>query len=488
MHPMSKSSRRQLLAAIGFAGIISAGRRVLAGAATDEFSDQVRQPGSESKNLLPAREQSLVKQCGLKDAPWLKKKIFNEFEQHQTGWGATRNAYRDRCESMLGALAERQRLGFACPVADQIFAEARWLALSTTDKNRILKRFADFDEAFEQQKNTINPPPIEQSEDGSWAPYVSQPFQKLDISIDYINRIVDPEVPPSHCNVVPPTPVLKRPLTFLRHWADADAMVRQLRKLQRSAIHKTGRWNRQEYSSLLSTLAQLMFKKPIVRWLRQDAHDDTFTENHSTKFIEFLDDAQDSCTGCWRHGYDFADGTSHDAYDLSNLYHIVQYRREGIKHWNSIVDGLIAVRQFQYPQGPVGDSHQADHNIYDVVRIAIRCLDEANPPISSDRRSQLMRYVRELALDAVMRLSMNYPSLDQAVRLYAVPGESNYFTVKLLHLIGFWSGKSRFLKPEEMSDRRRLAEAVLQRLVEHQDSSPMSQQSIALLKGHLGYC
>jgi hypothetical protein len=231
-----------------------------------------------------------------------------------------------------------------------------------------------------------------------------------------------------------------------------------------------------------------MFKKPIVRWLRQDAHDDTFTENHSTKFIEFLDDAQDSCTGCWRHGYDFADGTSHDAYDLSNLYHIVQYRREGIKHWNSIVDGLIAVRQFQYPQGPVGDSHQADHNIYDVVRIAIRCLDEAIPPISSDRRSQLMRYVRELALDAVMRLSMNYPSLDQAVRLYAVPGESNYFTVKLLHLIGFWSGKSRFLKPEEMSDRRRLAEAVLQRLVEHQDSSPMSQQSIALLKGYLGYC
>jgi hypothetical protein len=83
---------------------------------------------------------------------------------------------------------------------------------------------------------------------------------------------------------------------------------------------------------------------------------------------------------------------------------------------------------------------------------------------------------------------MNYPSLDQAVRLYAVPGESNYFTVKLLHLIGFWSGKSRFLKPEEMSDRRRLAEAVLQRLVEHQDSSPMPQQSIALLKGYLGYC
>ena len=107
---MSKSSRRQLLAAIGFAGIISAGRRVLAGAATDEFSDQVRQPGSESKNLLPAREQSLVKQCGLKDAPWLKKKIFDEFEQHQTGWGATRNAYRDRCESMLGALAERHKL------------------------------------------------------------------------------------------------------------------------------------------------------------------------------------------------------------------------------------------------------------------------------------------------------------------------------------------------------------------------------------------
>ena len=433
--------------------------------------------------------RDVVGECGLRDAPWLNARIADEFERFRPGWAGLRAAYLARCDTMRGELIDRQQQGFTCPIADQIYAEARWLAGATTDQRRILARFADFDEAFRQQKDLYDLPPIEQAEDGSWAPHVSEPFHKLDISIDYINRIVGAGNPVLvRCDGGSATPAMKRPMAFLKRWADPDAMIQELRDCQSSAIHRTGRWNRQKYSSLLSSLSQIMLKAPIERWLREVVHDITFTPLHRSKLIECLDDVQDPCTGCWRHGYRFMDGTSHEAFDLSNLYHVVQYRREGIRHWNAIADGLLAVREFQYPQGPLGPARQADdHHDYDVVRVALRCLDDARPPLVADRIAQLQSYLRDIAVGAVKRLAQNFPAAGEAAS-YVSSVEADYYRVRLLDLIGFWGGKSRFLALGEMADRRRMAEVVLQRLIAYADPTPMPVYAIALLRSHLGSC
>jgi len=426
--------------------------------------------------------------CGLQNAPWLNRRITEEFEQFRPGWAAIRAGYLSRCDTMQGALIERQQQGFTCPIADQIYAEARWLAGATTDQARILARFADFDEALNRQKYHYDLPPMVQGEDGSWAPYVTEPFHKLDISIDYINRIVGKTNPIlERCDGGETTPVMRRPLTFLKRWADPDAMIQELRDCQSSSIHQTGRWNRQKYGSLLSSLCQITLKAPIERWLREVAGDTTFTPRHKAKLLQFLDENQDPCTGCWRDGYRFADGTSHEAYDLSNLYHIVQYRRDGIRHWNAIADGLLAVREFQYPQGPLNLAQQADdHNDYDVLRIALRCLDDAQPAISVDRKAQLQSYIHNIALGAVRRVTQNFPA--GGVAHYVSTVESACYRVRLLDLVGFWGGKSRFLAPAEMQDRRRLAEATLHRLVAFNDPSPMPVYAIALLRSRLALC
>jgi hypothetical protein len=432
--------------------------------------------------------QGVVDRCSLQDAPWLNQRIAAEFERFRPGWAAVRTAYVARCDVMRYALIERQQKGFTCPIADQIYAEARWLSSATTDQPRILARFADFDEAYLRQKTLRDLPPIEQAEDGSWAPYVDEPFHKLDISIDYINRIVGAANPVLlRCDGGSATPILRRPLTFLKRWADADAMIEELRECRSSSIHQTGRWNRQKYGSLLSSLCQLTLKTPIEAWLREVAQDATFTPRHKAKLLQFLDETQDPCTGCWRDGYGFADGTSHEAYDLSNLYHVVQYRQDGIRHWNAIADGLLAVREFQYPQGPLDPARQADdHNDYDVLRIALRCLDEAQPAISVDRKTQLQSYIHNIAVGAVRRLSQNFPA--GAASHYVSTVEADYYRVRLLELTGFWAGTSRFLTSAEMHDRRRLAESMLQRLLAFDDPSPMPVYAIALLRSRLQLC
>jgi hypothetical protein len=481
-HRSTKQSRRQCLAFIASATAAIAANRGLAALAAGQLTGS---PETQGDGAL----QGLVDRCGLQDAPWLNARIAQDFERFRPGWGALRAAYMARCDVMRGALIERQQQGFTCPIADQIYAEARWLASATTDQGRILARFAEFDAALRQQQDQYNRPPIEQADDGSWAPYVTEPFHKLDISIDYINRIVGAANPIlRRCDGSNSIPIYRRPLAFLKRWADPDAMVQELRDSQHSAIHRTGRWNRQKYASLLSSLLQLILKTPIERWLLEEVHDTTFTEQHKLKLLAFLDEAQDPCTGCWRDGYEFSDGTSHQAFDLSNFYHVVQYRSEGVKHWDAIADGLIAVRGFQYPQGPLGPARQADdHNDYDVVRIALRCLNEARPPISRDRSLRLQSYVRDMALGAVSRLDLNSPAAGKPSP-YAGSVESYCYRVQLLDRVGFWGGNSRFLEPVEMKDRRRLAEAMLQRLIAFDDPAPMPVYAIALLRSYLGSC
>ncbi len=475
-------SRRQCLTFIASALTAIAAEHSIPALAAGQLSG-----GPDSQG--DARARGVTDRCGLRDAPWLNARIVAEFERFRPGWGILRTGYLARCDAMRAALLERQQQGFTCPIADQIYAEARWLAGATTNQSRILARFAEFEAALRQQQDQYDLPPIEQAEDGSWAPYVSEPFHKLDISIDYINRIVGAANPIlRRCDGGEATPIMKRPLSFLKHWADPDAMIQELRDSRFSTIHQTGAWNRQKYGSLLSSLAQLMLKIPIGRWLREVARDTTFTPLHMAKFLEFLDETQNPCTGGWHNGYRFSDGTSHEAFDLSNLYHVVQYRGEGIKHWDAIADGLLAVRGFQYPQGPLGPARQADdHNDYDVARVALRCLDDAQPPISGDRSARLQNYVRNIALGAVRRLNGNFPAAGGPAN-YISSVEADCYRVRLLELVGFWGGKSRFLAWGEMQNRRRLTQAMLQRLIAYDDPAPMPVYAIALLRSYLGNC
>src|ERR1700690_3931003 len=163
-------SRRDFLAFIASAGAMAALGMSVAARGTGQ-SDAPSGPGIGQIGAMADR-------CGVQNAPWLNQRIAEEFERFRPGWAATRAAYLVRCDTMLEALIERQQQGFTCPIADQIYAEARWLAGATSDQSRILARFADFDEAFNRQKDLYDLPPIEQAEDGSWAPYVNEPFHK----------------------------------------------------------------------------------------------------------------------------------------------------------------------------------------------------------------------------------------------------------------------------------------------------------------------
>lgn len=427
-------------------------------------------------------------ECGLRDAPWLAARIAEDFERYRPGWPALRTRRLAQLDKRRAELLESQQRGYTCPIADQIYLEARWLATSTTDDVRIVERIRSFDEAFRLQQNLYNPPALQQADDGSWAPYVDEPFQKLDISLDYINRIVGAGNPTLvHCDGGDHQPVFRRPMAFLRHWADPAGMIEELRDCQSSQIHRTGLWNRQKYASLLGSLSQLILKPTIATWLRDEAGDTTFTPHHRAMLLAFLDDVQDRCTGCWRDGYRFHDGSLHQAYDLSNLYHVVQYRREGIRLWNEIAGGLLAVREFQYPQGPLGPGGLADdHNDYDVFRIARRCLEDADPPLTAVRRTQLQIYIRNIAIGAVRRIAGNFPADGGAT--YSSSVEADCYRVKLLDDIGFWRGRSLYLENVEMESRERLAKVMLDRLVAYGDPSPMPVLAIATLRDRLGLC
>ena len=471
-----RKSRRDFLKSVcGGAGLLAAGLPLAFSHAAFAAS-----PGDASG--LPADG------CSLRDATWLGQRIDEEFERYRPGWGPIRARRLAQLDGLLATLMERQQRGFSCPIADQIYAEARWLAISTTDDVRIAERIAAFEDAIRLQREIYNPPALQQAEDGSWAPYVDEPFHKLDISIDYINRIVGAGNPVlTRCDGGDHLPSLTRPLVFLRHWADPAAMIQELRDCQSSQIHRTGLWNRQKYASLLASLSQLMFKPGIAAWLREEANDTTFTPRHKAMLGDFLDEIQDSCTGCWRDGYRFHDGSTCQAYDLSNLYHVVQYRETGIRRWNEIADGLLAVREFQYPQGPLGPGRQADdHNDYDVFRIARRCLYDAEPPLTADRRSQLESYIRNIAIGAVRRVAGNFPASGEADYVSSV--EAECYRVRLLDEVGYWSGRSAFLTSAEMEERRRLASVMLQRLVAYADRSPMPVLAIATLRDRLGLC
>jgi len=468
-------SRRAFLRTVGGGGLLAAGLP------TGVFDLAFAASPGNAGSLRPDS-------CSLRDAPWLADRINKEFERYRPGWSPIRSRRLAQLDTLLATLLERQQHGFSCPIADQIYVEARWLASSTTDDVRIGERIAAFEKAIRLQREIYDPPALQQAEDGSWAPYVDEPFHKLDISIDYIHRIVGAANPVlTRCDGGNRLPALTRPLVFLRHWADPAAMIDELRDCQSSQIHRTGVWNRQKYASLLSSLAQLMLKSRIETWLREEANDTTFTARHKAMFVDFLDEMQDPCTGCWRDGYRFYDGSTHQAYDLSNLYHVVQYRHTGIRRWNEIADGLLAVREFQYPQGPLGPGRQADdHNDYDVFRIARRCLDDADPSLTAERRAQLQSYIRNIAIGAVRRIAGNFPASGSQDFVSSV--EADCYRVRLLDDIGYWTGRSPFLGSAEMGERRRLADIMLQRLIAYSDPSPMPVLAIATLRDRLGLC
>lgn len=235
-------------------------------------------------------------------------------EKINAAFTARDSKYNDRLEDLRGGLEElNSRMdaliatGNPRPISEQISLEAQWLINYTDDWVRASGTLQRFERSLGETGQKLVQQP-----DGSWGPGCTEFYRKLEPTVDALQNSVKPGV-------------AIKPLAFMQQLQDPKYVSDQLERVRVSRIRQTGRNNRDEFGSLITSLTQLFFKKSMKDLLDQHPEAGFKASNESfTGLRDYLWSIQGAETGYWGPSYDF-DGEIIDVQDLSYTFHVVKY-------------------------------------------------------------------------------------------------------------------------------------------------------------------
>jgi hypothetical protein len=263
-------------------------------------------------------------------------------------------------------------------------------------------------------------------------------YRKLEPTVDFLQT--DAVLKPK-----PGRELHLKPLTFMKWLMKPADVIDRLDKLRVSRIHQCGRNNRDEFGSMITSLAQLFFKSKLKRAF--DLHPETgFTVSNDSfmSLRDYLWRMQSSVTGYWGPTYDF-DGEVIEVQDLSYTFHVVKYynnsndpTRKDLPNTDKIADTTEKIETFFYPNGlkpPPPD--YSDHNNYDLVTMFQQMWPLMSDPAKKNARDQIANLIDWCLTTSLMR-DIFAPSKDMSTV------NSYYYGVQFLLVAGFWPQQPPF--------------------------------------------
>ena len=365
------------------------------------------------------------------------------------------------------------------PISQQISLEAQWLINYSDERDRA-KATLDRLEASLIPKNQ----PLLQQEDGSWGPGCTEFYRKLEPTVDFLQS--DAVLKPK-----PGQALTLKPLTFMNWLMNPADVIKRLDELRVSRIHQTGRNNRDEFGSMITSLAQLFFKSKLRKaFALHPEAGFTVSDASFTSLRDYLFGIQSSETGYWGPTYDF-DGEVIEVQDLSYTFHVVKYYNDGTRKDLPNTDKIVAttnvVESFSYPNGlkpPPPD--YSDHNNYDLVTM----FQQMWPIMSADAKKKAGDQIIDL-IDWCLTVSVMGDIFAPSKDMSTV--NSYYYGVQFLLVAGFWPQQPPFWTtgplpvPSSAPKPAELAKRLLDRFTaEFDDKSDVAQTVIATLTAAQG--
>jgi hypothetical protein len=351
-----------------------------------------------------------------------RRHLFYKYEQ------ARRSRRLDRLNKEKDRISHK---GVALPKSDQISLEAQWLINYTDDWARADKTLDRLESSLHEGNQ-----PDEQQPDGSWATGYTEPYRKLEPTVVALQNLKD----------VKEADLL--PLTFMQDLQDPKYVTDWLDRVRCSEIHQTGRNNRDEFGSLITSVTQLFFKNSLKRVFEDHPRLKFKASNESfISLRDYLWEVQSAVTGYWGPTYDF-DGEVIEVQDLSYTFHVVKYYNDGgnggahrtdLRRTNELVATTGTIKDYLYPNGlrqeplsPFSQPTFSDHNNYDLVTM----FQQLWPGMPDDAKQEARKEI-SLLLDWCLTKSLQGDIFAPSKRVSTI--NSYYYGVVFLKVAGFWA-------------------------------------------------
>jgi hypothetical protein len=286
----------------------------------------------------------------------MRATLEQQFARFDPDYVAHRDQRRARLDRLAAALGAKEAQGHALHCSTQMFLEAKHLI-------RYTALWAEIDEKLDRLETSLADEnqdwaALQSPVDGHWGLCYERDFMRLAATVVGLQQAVDRgEEPRYRVRVLPGL-------------ATPKMLLDRLQTLLISDVAREGVDNRGELASLLISLSQSVYKRPLAqKWNETiDLREGEMLSGMGAAFRFFLAGAQDPDTGYWGAWY-MIDNEIVKTADLSFTYHVVAYTRGRIDRWPEILDTTWATALDDYPYGWAHDGRWNNHNLYDVARM-----------------------------------------------------------------------------------------------------------------------
>ena len=381
----------------------------------------------------------LAVSTGLADAgePKLAFDVIPLFERYDPTYRADRAAARQPLNGLAERVHALETSGSpAIRCAQERLTELRTTVHDTAD-------FARARAETEALENLLAAPERETVPDGpdregAWGRCYSQWVLRLDTSYDAISER---------------EAALPVPATFLDRVNGPDALLRYLRGLAVSDIAATGVNHRRELNYSVSALLRLILRDQPIGYPWAPALKDTMRQ-------WLMGELRDPASGMWGPRYRRGDAVVFVP-DLSITFHVVKYLDGDVPDWPRIIDSLLAMRDFGYPEGWREGDGYLTHDLFDVAtlfRLGWPKADAAQRARMAAALGDMLDWclVHTVRPDGSVVVDVGDDSIETAA----------YFAVGLLDELGYFAPAKRFWTTRNFPDGPALAARMAARIRE----------------------
>lgn len=350
---------------------------------------------------------------------------FLSFDPQYAEKMATRIA---RARTLGKAVVTREIAGQNTQRSHQILEEIIWLISSTADFRQLDQRLDDLEASLahpdqEKQADALN------AADGSWGSGYTQWFFKLTASYSHMDQTASG-------------------YQYLARINSPQKLDDYLMAVASSDIARTGVDNEREFNESLSCFIRMILNGKPEGY----AYDPGMKAALMDLLLHRLRNPE---TGYWGEVY-WHDGHKYFVDDLSVTFHVVSYLNGEVPDMDKVVATTLALRNAEFPAGPVYHAERFDHlnmDVAELYRLGWAHADASQKKdIAADLRAMLQWCLTQsLQPDGSFKMWTGDNSKE----------ESTYYGASFLARIGYFDKAKRFWTDEDFPE----AEAVRQKII-----------------------
>lgn len=329
----------------------------------------------------------------------------------------------------------RETAGQNTQRSHQILSEVIWLISATADFKQLDQRLDDLETSLahpdqEAQAEALN------TADGSWGTGYTQWFFKLTSSYDHMDG------KPSGYQ-------------FLARINSPQKLSDYLISVSSSDVARTGVDNAREFNESLSCLIRMILRGKPEGY----AYDPGMKPALMDLLLHRLRNPE---TGYWGEVYR-RDGHTYFVDDLSMTFHVVSYLNGDVPDMDKVVATTLALRNTEFPAGPVYHGERFDHLNMDVAELYrlgwAHASDSQKKEMAADLRAMLQWCLTQsLQPDGSFKMWAGDNSKE----------ESTYYGASFLARIGYFDKAKRFWTDEDFPEAEGVRQKVVGYIRQHQ--------------------